>query len=537
MPRFLPAIGALVLLAVTELFESSLVDPRSPWVPAMFAVLTVAVPGLLARTLLRMTRRTSQVWATFTTALPLVGFAGMVFTGGRVWIDAAVPPHIVGLSTALLLLPPLLGWAHIAAHEVAAENRNHRITERLGPGVLRAVRPLLLVFGGYSVIQAVSDAGLAVPGAREVLLTHPGLALVGSIGMFGGILALSPYAVRLLHPARPLPAGPLRDRLESLAHRADITVRHIQVWDTGPRPVINACVAGVLPWNRSVFITDGLLEVLAPDEVEAVFAHELAHGKHHHLWLFIGLIVGCAGLVLAGPRWITSWAGGALDPLGTELFVLLVVGLGFHRFFGRLSRHLEGQADLFSADRTGNPFGIVSALQRIGTLTGAIHRPRSWRHPPIPHRIETVLGCWDDPLRRARFARRTRRLLLVWGAVLLLGGAGWSMEWRTWTTAPEWSRAIDRATVLLDGHDLRARRPWEDAEHERAVLERSASLLREALVAAPPGPEHKARRAHAYQLLAYSYEELGLRWDAAVARYLGRGAAPPLPPTVSPSER
>ena len=49
------------------------------------------------------------------------------------------------------------------------------------------------------------------------------------------VLVLSPAFIRLAWPTRPLPPGPLRDRLERVAARFGFRCTDILVWDTeGP---------------------------------------------------------------------------------------------------------------------------------------------------------------------------------------------------------------------------------------------------------------------------------------------------------------
>ena len=101
------------------------------------------------------------------------------------------------------------------------------------------------------------------------------------------VLVLSPLFVRLAWPTRPLPPGPLRDRLERLARRFGFRCTDILVWDTG-QVMVNAGVTGALPWFRYVLLTDALIESLSPLEIAAVFGHEIGHIAHRHLLLSSG---------------------------------------------------------------------------------------------------------------------------------------------------------------------------------------------------------------------------------------------------------
>src|SRR5947209_20632983 len=49
-------------------------------------------------------------------------------------------------------------------------------------------------------------------------------------------------------------------------------------------------VAGILPYPRYVVLTDRLISELSPEEVEAVFGHEVGHVKHHHMTYYLGFM-------------------------------------------------------------------------------------------------------------------------------------------------------------------------------------------------------------------------------------------------------
>src|SRR5947208_8027930 len=85
------------------------------------------------------------------------------------------------------------------------------------------------------------------------------------------------------------------------------------LWDTHGG-VANAMVAGPLPWVRYVFLSDRLLEGLTPDEVEAVFGHEVGHVRHGHLLYYMAFLF--LSLTLLAVLWevgLRLVLGGAAD--------------------------------------------------------------------------------------------------------------------------------------------------------------------------------------------------------------------------------
>jgi Zn-dependent protease with chaperone function len=233
----------------------------------------------------------------------------------------------------------------------------------------------------------------------------------------------------LLKPALglvPMPRGPVRDRLEELARRHRFGYTNLLVWPTRGA-MANAMVVGVVPWARYVVFTDRLVESMAPDELDAVFGHEVGHAKHWHIPYYalffllsapaVAAVVGLGFTGLAEMSWIDAkawepWAG--LPPLGALLAYLFVV-------FGFLSRRCERQADIYGCrvasggDLSANGIdAMIRALERVADLNGMDaskgNTPetlsfwkrfwglvRSWQHGPITERIRFLSELMRNP--------------------------------------------------------------------------------------------------------------------------------------------
>jgi STE24 endopeptidase len=323
---------------------------------------------------------------------------------------------------------------------------------------------LALVLIPIGVLIAVKAVHWLFPG-----ITRPEWRLPTSLLAVAGAACLficMPWLLRLIYGLKPLPAGPLRERLLALARRLNFRCSDILVWNTRGGSV-NALVAGILPMPRYVVLTDRLTTDLTPEEVEAVFGHEVGHVKHRHMLYYLGflmasLTVGWAAIaVFLLPllrllpeqlAWMGDWQALAnrddlamLVPVGLLAFYLFVV-------FGFVSRRCERQADLYgcravSCDNpvcsghdattvfppgaTGLcPTGIrifINALEKVGYLNG-INRDRpgwlqSWQHSTIGRRVEFLQGVIVDPAAEPRFQRGTavvKWALLLSLAVLLL---------------------------------------------------------------------------------------------------------------------
>jgi STE24 endopeptidase len=322
-----------------------------------------------------------------------------------------------------------------------------------GRMALGLVLPVVLVF----LIRA-DVIGRAWPGWTSSAISEPiDFAMLGGL-----VLCISPLFVRLAFPTRPLPAGPLRTRLEHLAHRVGFRFRDILVWKTG-HGLVNACVTGVLPGFRYVLLTDALIDTLEPREVSAVFGHEIGHIAHRHLPYFGFFFLGSLGiltLAAAGASGLEHWltalpaVQGLLDPswsspIETVLALAAVAGF-FGVAFGHLSRRFERQADVFGCtvvscdhvdcpphddpdDGPGatSPGRIVSspcpagirtfadALGRVARHNGMEFRARSWRHGSIASRLAFVESLRDNPARALQFQAGIRQLRFRWGILLI----------------------------------------------------------------------------------------------------------------------
>ena len=95
----------------------------------------------------------------------------------------------------------------------------------------------------------------------------------------------------------PMPAGPLRTSLLSMAARDGVPARDVLVADASRRTnSLNAYVSG-FGATRRIVVYDTLLKDATPDEVRLIVAHELGHAKAGDvLW---GTLVGALGVAVA----------------------------------------------------------------------------------------------------------------------------------------------------------------------------------------------------------------------------------------------
>jgi STE24 endopeptidase len=254
------------------------------------------------------------------------------------------------------------------------------------------------------------------------------------------IFVCAPLLLRRILPTQSLVDSPIRRRLENLCRRAGIRYRDILVWKTDCS-LGNAMVMGLFPQVRYILISDLLLERMTDPQIEAVFAHEMGHVVHRHLWWYVAYIVVLIGLLggpvqylenLAAEHLPQSWLHmqGA-QSLSNLIDVALAMGV-FLITFTFFSQRLERQADVFSArmmqlnspQMTLTPplsqtyvgeYGaalVASALHEVAVINRMPVRRGNFLHGSIQSRMNYLLDLSADQSRTPRFDKTMQRLFL-----------------------------------------------------------------------------------------------------------------------------
>jgi len=210
----------------------------------------------------------------------------------------------------------------------------------------------------------------------------------------------------LFNKFTPLEDAGLKARIEGLMARVGFASKGLFVMDGSRRSAHgNAYFSGFGAAKRIVFF-DTLVERLAPQEIEAVLAHELGHFKLRHIVkrIVVMFALSLAFLALLGylkeQSWfytglgVTPMLGAPNDAMALLLFMLVLPIFTF--VFGPLSaitsRKHEFEADAFAA-RHSSANDLVSALVKMyednaSTLTpDPLHSAFYDSHPPASVRI------------------------------------------------------------------------------------------------------------------------------------------------------
>ncbi len=136
-----------------------------------------------------------------------------------------------------------------------------------------------------------------------------------------------------------------------------------------PESVPNAFATGRNPSHAAVAVTEGLLELLDEEEVEAVLAHELSHVRHYDI------LIGTIAATIAGAiAWIANIMQfgaifGGRDNNSPNPILMLVMSIILPLAAGiiqmAVSRSREFEADAGAARLTGHPEWLASALMKL----------------------------------------------------------------------------------------------------------------------------------------------------------------------------
>ena len=202
--------------------------------------------------------------------------------------------------------------------------------------------------------------------------------------------------------------------VEDLARRANLPMPRVFV---SPQMAPNAFATGRSPNHASVCATEGLLQMLTPNEVAGVMSHELAHVKHRDILIqSVAVTIGAAISMLAySAQWRAMFGGRdrndhPLALLGVAILGPLAAGL----IQAAISRSREFNADKGGAEIVGDPMYLATALEKIHHMNQRIPtdvspafnsmfimEPRNvmasignlfQTHPPLEARLMNLIG-------------------------------------------------------------------------------------------------------------------------------------------------
>ena len=226
--------------------------------------------------------------------------------------------------------------------------------------------------------------------------------------LFGLLISfLFPIFSRIGNKFTSLEEGELRTKLTELLSSHGYKVRDIQVMDASRRTTkLNAYFAGI-GGTKTIVLYDNLVNVMTPDEICAVFAHELGHGINRDVPKM--QIMNIANfLIMAVLAWVSvsfpamhsdfGFANGEINYgfaiVLTGLFLSLTNPIS-SMMINAYSRKAEYRADR-QAVKEGYGEPMIVALKKLARENFAELAPTrisvllEYSHPPLADRISAV---------------------------------------------------------------------------------------------------------------------------------------------------
>ena len=365
--------------------------------------------------------------------------------------------------------------------------------------------PWVLLFGITDIIQLLP---FELP---KRILNDP----MGQIAYFLVFLVVAaifaPLLIQRFWRCRPMTAGPERSRIEALCQKAGVRYANIVYWPIFGGRMITAGVMGLVARFRYILVTKGLLQMLRPEEVDQVIAHEIGHVKRRHLQLYLLFFIGF--MLIAYAAYPVSafmlFSQGPILPLvklfelnpfnlisGVYAGVLVIAIIVYFRYiFGFFMRNFERQADVYVFELFSTAQPLISTFDKIVLSSGQPADKPNWHHFSIQQRVDYLLRCERNPQWIARHNRKvTRSILTFIGVFIVLAIGAYQLNQMVFSSGHHHINVADLEAYL----DQKQTKTTEDAllywmignaYFEEQQLERAASAYDVAVRLDPRNPD------------------------------------------------
>ena len=216
-----------------------------------------------------------------------------------------------------------------------------------------------------------------------------------------------PVFSRMGNKFTPLEDGELRTKLEALLTKHGYQVKAIEVMDASRRTTKSNAYFTGFGKMKSIVLYDNLVNSMTPDEICAVFAHELGHGLNKDVLKQQIMNMGNI-LLMALAVWLTVRTPAMHEAFGFAgvnygfAFILLsgllgliqpLTGTGMNAY----SRYAEYRADQ-QAVKEGYGEALIGGLKKLARENFSNLAPSpalvvlEYSHPPLAQRIEAIEG-------------------------------------------------------------------------------------------------------------------------------------------------
>ena len=216
-----------------------------------------------------------------------------------------------------------------------------------------------LLLGGLTGLLVVIGALIGGPDTALIFLV---VAAVMNLGVywFSDRIALATARAK---PISEQEAPQIYAMVRELTTAAKMPMPRIYLI---PQAQPNAFATGRSPEKAAVAVTAGITQLLSPDELRGVIAHELAHIRNRDT--LIQAVAATIGGAITYLGYMLLWFGGDDEsPLGLigALAMVILAPIAATIIQLAISRQREFSADATGAQICGNPESLASALLRL----------------------------------------------------------------------------------------------------------------------------------------------------------------------------
>ncbi|HJQ20565.1 MAG TPA: zinc metalloprotease HtpX [Gemmatimonadaceae bacterium] len=158
--------------------------------------------------------------------------------------------------------------------------------------------------------------------------------------------------------------------VDRLRQRAGLPMPTVAI---APQEQPNAFATGRNPEHAVVCVTQGILKLVPPDELEGVIAHELGHVRNRDMLLqtFTATMAGAISMLGNFALFFGGRDDDNRNPIAT-LVMALVAPLAASLIQLAISRQREFKADAAGAEISGQPLKLASALEKLDAYASRI---------------------------------------------------------------------------------------------------------------------------------------------------------------------
>jgi len=345
-----------------------------------------------------------SIWQT---VVSFVVTVGLLMSGFHAWAASLFPQTVFMQLLGVILMQTVvetvvfLWYTWVDTMVIEQKYGFNRSTVRTF--VIDQVRGFILeVLLGVVLMGLLAWIHISLGDWMVVLFTGVVFLLTLGISFLYG-----PVFSRLGNKFVPLEEGELKDKLMALLTKHGYQVKAIEVMDASRRTTKSNAYFTGFGKLKTIVLYDNLVSAMTPDEICAVFAHELGHGLHKDV--LKQQIMNLGNLtILSVLVWLVVRTPAMHEAFGFAqvnygfAFVLLggllgliqpLTGMGMNAY----SRFAEFRADQ-QAVQEGYGEALIGGLKKLARENFSHLSPSralvvlEYSHPPLAQRIEAIQG-------------------------------------------------------------------------------------------------------------------------------------------------